>query len=181
VRDEHDRRAGLLPDAQDLRVHPLARHLVERPEWLVHEQDRGFERERPRDGDALLHPARQLVGMVAAEVAELDEVQHSLRALVPIGPAHPEQLERQLHVLLDGAPLEEDGCLEHHAVLAAEASLRRGLAIDLDAPGARPGQVADEPQQRALAAARWTDEAHELAAPDLEVDRLEGGRRPAPG
>ena len=45
-------------------VHPLAGHLVERPERLVHEQDRRLEGERPGDRDALLHAARELVRVV---------------------------------------------------------------------------------------------------------------------
>src|SRR5205823_5952721 len=56
VRDEHDGRPGLLPDPQQLDVQPLAGHLVERAERLVHQEDRGLERERARDRDALLHP-----------------------------------------------------------------------------------------------------------------------------
>ena len=48
---------------------PLAGHLVERAERLVHQQDRRLERERARDRDALLHPAGELVRVVAREVA----------------------------------------------------------------------------------------------------------------
>ena len=58
------------------RVHPLAGHLVERPERLVHQQDRRLERERPGDRDALLHPARELARVVLQEVAQLDELEH---------------------------------------------------------------------------------------------------------
>src|SRR5207237_10245589 len=57
VRDEDDRRAGLLPDPQQLEVQALAGHLVEGAERLVHEQDRRLARERARDRDPLLHPA----------------------------------------------------------------------------------------------------------------------------
>ena len=38
VRDEHDRRPALRADPHQLGLHPLARHLVERAERLVHEQ-----------------------------------------------------------------------------------------------------------------------------------------------
>ena len=45
----------------------------------------GLEGERARDRDALLHAARQLVRVVAHEVAELDELEHLLaRALARI-------------------------------------------------------------------------------------------------
>ena len=83
VRDEDDRRAELLPDREQLEVEPLAGHLVERAERLVHQQQRGLERERPRDRDALLHAARELPRMVVAEPGQLDELEHPLDALLP--------------------------------------------------------------------------------------------------
>ena len=49
--------AGAPPDLHQLEVHPLARHLVERPERLVHQQQLRVEGERAGDRDPLLHPA----------------------------------------------------------------------------------------------------------------------------
>jgi hypothetical protein len=108
VGDEQDRRARLLPDPEDLAVHPLAGHLVERAERLVHQEDRWRERQGAGDRHALLHPAGELERAVLQEVAELDEVEHLLRPRgSPVGvPA--EDLEGQLHVVLDGPPVEED-------------------------------------------------------------------------
>ena len=70
---------GPVPDPQQLEVHPLAGHLVERAERLVHQQDRRVEGERAGDRDALLHAARELPRVVAGELAELDEVEHLAR------------------------------------------------------------------------------------------------------
>ena len=64
--------------SQQLDVQPFARHLVERTERLVHEQESRIERQRARDRDALLHPAGELPGVVALEAAELDELEHLL-------------------------------------------------------------------------------------------------------
>ena len=61
VGDEQDRGAGLLPDAAQLLVQPVARDLVERAERLVHQQQRGPAEQRARDRDALAHAARELV------------------------------------------------------------------------------------------------------------------------
>ena len=123
---------GLLPDPEDLAVHPLAGHLVERAERLVHQEDRRRERQGPGDRDALLHPARQLERLVLEEVAELDEVEHLLRPGGPPVAVPAEDLERQLHVVLDGPPVEEDGRLEDHPVVAVAAGPLGGLVVDAD-------------------------------------------------
>src|SRR6266513_5950527 len=100
VRHEHDRRAGLLPDAQQLEVQALAGHLVERTEWLVHQEDRGLERERASDRDALLHPTRELPRVAPLEPGELDEREHRFGSIGARGPALRADLERELHVAL---------------------------------------------------------------------------------
>ena len=82
VRDEDNGRARGGPDAQHLRIQALARHLVKGTEGLVHQQQRRFERQRPRDGDALLHSARQLMRIVMHEAAQLDKIEHLLDARV---------------------------------------------------------------------------------------------------
>ena len=80
VRDEDDRRGELLPDREQLQVQALARHLVERAERLVHQEQRRLERERARDRDALLHAAGELPGVVVAEPLQLDELEHLVDA-----------------------------------------------------------------------------------------------------
>ena len=168
--DEHDRDPGPLPDPQDLLVHPLAGHLVERPERLVHQQDRRLEGERPGDRHALLHPARELVRMVVEEVAELDQVEHLLRPGGPAGAVVAHQLERQLDVVLDRPPVEQDRGLEDHAVVAVTARPGRRLAVDRDAAVGRRDEIADDPKEGRLAAAGWADQRDELAAANVEVD-----------
>src|SRR4029453_3481245 len=112
------------------------------------------------------------------EIAELDELQEIPGARLARSAVHAGELEWQLHVVLDRAPVEEHGRLEDDSVLATEARLVRGLAVDAHAPGARRGEVADESQQGALAAPGRADQADEFPAPDVQVDSLEGGRSP---
>ena len=59
--DEQDGGAGLLPDAAQLLVQPVARDLVERAERLVHQQQPRAAEQRAGDRDALAHAAGQLV------------------------------------------------------------------------------------------------------------------------
>ena len=44
----------------------------------------GCERERAGDGDALLHAARELVRVVVAEAAQLDQLEHLVDARVAL-------------------------------------------------------------------------------------------------
>ena len=92
-------------------------------------------------------------------------------------PVPAEQLERQRDVPRDGPPVVEHGVLEDDPVVAVEPRLVRGLAVDDDLAGGRLDQVADDPQQRRLAAARRPDQRDELARLDLEVDLLAARRR----
>ena len=71
--DEHDGLARLLPDPQELEIHELARHGVERAEGLVHEEERGIVHEGPGNGHALPHASRKLVRIFVLESLEADE------------------------------------------------------------------------------------------------------------
>ena len=58
----------------------LTRHLVEGTERLVHQQQLRMRRQRPGDGDALLHTSRELPRHVSGEIRELYELEHFLGA-----------------------------------------------------------------------------------------------------
>ena len=55
---------------------------------------------------------------------------------------------------------------------AADAN---GLTENLDAPRVRPEEVEQDPERRRFARAIRTEEAEDLATPDLEVEALDGG------
>ena len=179
VRDEDDGRAERLPDREQLEVQPLARHLVERAERLVHQQQRRLERERARDRDALLHAARQLPRMVVAEGAELDEVEHLARRARGAGRG-PSRASRA------AVRCSSRRCASRRARRPGRRSRSRGrsrawcagLPLTVDAARSRLDQVADHAQQRRLPAAGRADQRHELAGCELEVDVLE--RRDVP-
>ena len=175
MRDEDDALTRLLADAQQLVLHTLASHLVEGTEGLVHEQERRVDSEGPRDRDALLHAAREFPGAVGREIGELDHLEQfgGTRLALVLRPAL--QLERQLDIALDRAPVEECCLLEGHAVALLLAGLGRRHARNLDRSLGGMSEIGDHAQQGALAAPGWTDERDELAARDGEVDVLKGG------
>ena len=177
VRDEHDRRVGLRPDVQQLAVEALARHLIQRAEGLVHQEHRWPERQGAGDADTLLHAARELPGIAIGKLCQSDQVQECRGALTPLigGDAH--DLQRELNVPRDRPPLVEHRLLKHDAVLTRQARLARRLAVDANGASGRQEQIAEQPQQRALATARWTDERDERARANLQGDVLQRANR----
>jgi hypothetical protein len=87
---------------------------VERAERLVVEHHLRVDRERTREADALLHPARELVRELVRAVLQADELQHLGGACEPriLGDALHLQAER--HVV-DHSPVREQAeVLEDH-------------------------------------------------------------------
>src|SRR5262249_27694594 len=75
VRDEKDGRPRLAPDPHQLVLEASPRLRVQGAERLVHEQDLRIVGEDPRDLDTLLHPARQLAGILVLLALQVDESQ----------------------------------------------------------------------------------------------------------
>ena len=173
MRHEDHRRARIRPDAQEFEIQPLARHLVERTERLVHEQQWRRERQGSRDRDALLHPARELPREVLLEPGQLDELDHLCNPRLPARPVPALHLERQRDVLRHRAPVEENRRLEDDPVVTVFASLARLLSVDGHVAARRLGDIPDDAEKSRLAAARRADERHEVASLDIEVDPLE--------
>ena len=73
-------------DPLELVVEDVAGDRVERPERLVHQQHVGVLGERPGEGDALAHAARQLVRTLVGELAQPHEVEQLERALACARP-----------------------------------------------------------------------------------------------
>ena len=57
---------------------------VERREWLVEQQDRGLDRERSRQRDALRFATRERGGLALRHVRDLQPLEHDRDALVDL-------------------------------------------------------------------------------------------------
>ena len=181
VGDHDDRRRGPIPQAEQLEVEPLAGQCIERAERLVEEQDRGLERQRPRERDALARPAGQLGGSRAGDGrVEADERGQARETRgAPIGrPAG--ELERVGDVVGGRTPRQEPWLLEDEPD-ARVRTVDRGV-VEERCTGDRSEEAGDDPQERRLAAAVRADQGDDPAARDREVDRVEDRqRRPAAG
>ena len=88
---------------------------------------------------------------------------------------HP-QAER--HVFEHRHVAEQRVMLEHESDIAlAGAAGKRVFAIERHLAGIRPVEACDDPQQRGLARARWSQQRQQFAVGDLEVDTVKGCKR----
>src|SRR6267143_5052582 len=176
VGDEDDGLARALPELDELFLHGLARLRIEGAEGLVHQQDFGIDRQHARKRHALLHSARQLGGVVVAEVAELHHLQVLADGGVDLRTRRASGLEAPGDVAGHGAPGKKRKLLEHHAAVRAGAADL--LAVHSDAAAALGLDVAAEDvQEGALAAAARADDGDELALVHAEALDVEDGQR----
>src|SRR5438309_105252 len=66
--------AVALPDIEKIVLQAGPGVSVERTEWLVHQQHSGMVSERPGQRDALLHAARQFLGIEVLVALEADHI-----------------------------------------------------------------------------------------------------------
>src|SRR5438270_3736956 len=166
VGDEHDGDAQVLPDTPELQLHELARLGVQRRERLVHEQNLGLERQRPCQPDALLHAARQLVGIAILEVFEADQAQVFAGAVHPLCPGDGLDLQREDDVVEHRAPGQQAEGLKDEGGVRARRSAT--LTVDDHLPAVWLQQAIHQTQQRRLAAAGLADQTPELAGRHLQ-------------
>src|SRR5690606_2579225 len=73
--DIEDGDAELAMNAPDFELHLFAQTLVERAQWLIHEDDAGLIDDRAGNGNALLLAARQFLREAGRKMLELHERQ----------------------------------------------------------------------------------------------------------
>ena len=161
----------LRPDLQQLLLHGFAGLRVERRERLVHQQDLRIHHQRACKVHALLHAARQLVGIVVLEAGKADHRDEMRRAFLGLAPADIEAFQPVEDVVEHGPPRQQRGVLEHHG--AVRPRLRYLPAVDQDAAGGRGDQAVDHREERGLAAAGRPHDRDEFAGHDLQVHAVE--------
>ena len=169
VGDVDEGQADLLLDPFQLDLHLPAQLEVERPEGLVEQEDIGPVDDGPGQGDALLHPAGELAGLLAGRVSELDEVERSDRLGLPVPVPAPTQAERD--VVEDVEVREERVVLEDGVDVALVGLRVRDVPVaDRDRALARLLEPGHHPQRRRLAAARRPEQREERAPGDGQVE-----------
>ena len=163
--------------AGELVAHRGAQVRVDVRPRLVEQHELGLGRERARERDALLLPARELVRVAAAEPAEADERRAASAHACPALAARERRSRRSRRpsgagrARSPGRPsrrVRRSGGT--HVPLPAT-----GAPATCDRAGVRLLEAGDQAQQRRLAAAGRAEEGDELAALDAELRRR---RRP---
>jgi hypothetical protein len=166
-----------LPDAEQELLHQRAGLVVERAERLVEEENRRIVGKRPGDRGALLHAARQLLGIVVLETGKPDAVHPFKHHLLAHLRRHAFLAQAEGDVVDDGEPREERVRLEDHAAVGAGRAHR--LAVEQDLAGGRLVEAGDQAQQRRLAAARRPENGDEIVVGHGKRGRLERACRRA--
>src|SRR4051794_10618988 len=175
VGDVDDGRLESLVEPRDLGAGLDAQLGVEVRERLVHQEDGRLTDDRATEGDALALAAGQLLGLAIEQLLQLDGLRRLVDAAVDLGLRDLAQLETEREILADGHVRIERVALEDHRDVAI---LRRDVVDDPIADPQHAGgdllEPCDHPETGRLAAARWSDQDHELAVADLQVQVLHG-------
>ena len=182
VRDQHDRRpSGGVDRSQQLHDVPAVR-AVEVAGRLVGEHDRRVVRQRAGERHALLLAAGQLRRIVVGAPGQSDFFEQPLGARADVRCAG--NLHRHGDVLVGGERRNQMEELEDEADLLPAQLRQRVLVesgdvhvVDQHGAGRRRVQAGDQSEERRLAAARRSDDRHELAVRDLQRQRVKNGQR----
>ena len=179
--DEDHRRGELAAQADDLVLHVTADHRVECRERLVEEEHLRPGGQRAGQSDALLHPARELVGAGGAEPGQPDQLEEVLGSRPAHVLADALHFQPEGHVVDEITVGEQAEVLEDHAHAVAaqveQLALVGGRDVELADPhraGRRldeAGQAADE---RGLPAPGQAHDDEHLAVGDVEIDLPDG-------
>ena len=167
-----DRRHGLTRHQIDQIVdQQFARLAIQRRQGLIHQHDGGIDAHRARNGDALLHAAGQLPGIGALEVQQVGAAQNVVDAAVDFLAPEAMIFEHAGDVAAHRTPRQQREILEHVGQRIERTGWRRATLQHLALGGFL--QPAEKPQQCRLAAARWPDDADDLAAQHVEINTRE--------
>src|SRR5579862_1482255 len=168
VCDKDDGASGLAPDALEFIVKQVAGLGVERGEGFVHQKDVGFGGQCAGDGDALAHPAGELMDITLLEFCQMYELEVVTHFLQPLGLGNAFHLHAEFDVFADREPWEKAVILEDHDAVGARAL--DGRAIDEHLSRGLRLQARDQMKERRLAASGWADDADELSRTYLQIN-----------
>jgi hypothetical protein len=175
VRGQEHRAALVTERSHDLPERP-SRGRIHARRRLVEEDDLGVVHERERDGQPLSLAPGQVPGLRLALLAEVEEVDQ----LGSRPPAPAEERREQVEELGDGQPRVERRGLERDPdPVLDRVRVARGIdPEDARLAGIGRPEALQDLDRRRLPRPVGAEEPEDLAAADLEVDPVDGVRRP---
>ena len=173
--DQHQGHAARRPSSEEKVGDLAALRLVEIAGWLVGEQDGRLGDQGAGNGDALLLAAGEFGRIVADSIGEAHRRELAERAVE--GVASAGKLQRHRDILQGRHVGDEVEGLENDADCAAaeggEGILAKAAEVgvgDSNPPAIRPFQAGHYHEERRLAGARRTDQAHRLPGRHRQAD-----------
>lgn len=165
VRHGDESAAGLFPQlANQIRDRTRSDGIEARRRFVV-EDHFGLDDERARDSEALLHPARDFVGVEILVSRKTDGAEKFIRPFASLLADDPFALfQRKEEVFLDGERVKERVFLKEHADV---------LASNMDFSDALGDQACDDLEEHALAATRRADDDDGFSQINIETDVAE--------
>src|SRR3954454_9738279 len=173
VGDEQHCLAIGAPQVEQQVADDLPRLRVERPEWLVHQQDPRIPDQYLREADALSLSPREHVRVAGAECSQADGGQPGLRALKRLGARRTLDLQPDGDVVDRSLPGKQRVGLKQVAGVAIEAGQRR--VEDFDRARGRFHQASGDVEQGRFSAPGRPDDGDELAMIDPEPGLFDSG------
>ena len=181
VRDDDDGAAVLVCDAGEQPRDVGTACGVERGRRLVGEDQIGIADHRARNRDALLLAAAELVRVRVRPMCQTEHGKRSAACFFDRGAFRATELQGHGHVFPGPERRQQIVVLENETDLIpskdAQVVLRGALdraVADVDTPGGRLADAAQDLQQRAFAASRRAHEEEDLAATHVERDAAHG-------
>lgn len=177
MRNEDDRLPQLPLEFPQLSLHVAPDERVESAKGFVHQENVRISGQRPRKSCALLHPAGELMRILAVPALQADELNGLHRPLDALPGRNSPDLEAEADVSEDRPVRKERKVLEHHAELLL-AECQKFLAAELgdiyvihdDLSAARLDQSVHTAQQSRLSRPRKTHQDKNFSFGDIERD-----------
>ena len=167
--------AELALDLLDFNLHRRAQISVERRKRLVEQQYLRRDDKRASQRHTLLLTARKLVRPAIFHAGEPHERERLGDPTLQVGLGDAPHPQTVSDIVRDAHVREQRIALEHHPDLALVGrNVIDTLAVDLDLAAVGHKKPGDQIEQRGLAASRWPEQGHELAAANGHRGIFEG-------
>jgi len=149
---------------------------VEVRQRLVHQEDLRGANDGAAHGDALTLAARKRLRLAVEEVFQAKQMSSLLNALLTLRLGNPSHLQCKAHVVAHGHMGVQSVVLEDHGDVTILGRQVGDVALtDPDSPGIDLLQACEHPKGGRLPAAGWSDQDHEFAVTDVQIEFVDGG------